>query len=455
MKKTSWFVMFVFVFLMAFPQNGFAASKTGIVLDGKTLNLPKDVQVQNIKGNIMIPIRVVVEELGFDVNWDKNTRTVTIKQDATTLQLVIDKNVAKVNSKNVTLPLAPMISNGTTLVPLRFVSEQMGLDIKWDNTAKVVYLTSPKKENPEPNQNQDLAKVGGIQFVNNQLNIEVSKKVKPSIFKMTAPDRIVVDLPYSTFADNFSANQVLDANNTGYIDIVDHTNVNKIRYAMFSQDPSTVRVVIDMNGASNYTITTNNDNLVAITLSDDPSLPVNNGKKLVVIDAGHGGSDPGAISVKKRNEKDFNLAVALKVEALLKKESEIEYVMTRDRDVYPTLQDRVDLANRIGATIFISIHANSSTSSAANGVETYYTRPDSLPLANVVHKYLVSSTGSVDRQVRIKSLKVTRETQMPAVLIEAGYLSNATEEAKLYTEQFQNKLAAGIVASIKEYLDVK
>lgn len=178
-------------------------------------------------------------------------------------------------------------------------------------------------------------------------------------------------------------------------------------------------------------------------------------KKLVVIDAGHGGSDPGAISVKKRNEKDFNLAVALKVEALLKKESEIEYVMTRDRDVYPTLQDRVDLANRIGATIFISIHANSSTSSAANGVETYYTRPDSLPLANVVHKYLVSSTGSVDREVRVKSLKVTRETQMPAVLIEAGYLSNATEEAKLYTEQFQNKLAAGIVASIKEYLDVK
>ncbi|MGG0822835.1 N-acetylmuramoyl-L-alanine amidase family protein [Paenibacillus turicensis] len=453
MKKTSWFVMFVIVFLMAFPQNGFAASKTGIVLDGKNLNLPKDVEVQNIKGNIMIPIRVVVEELGFEVNWVKNTRTVTIKQEGTTLQLVIDKKIAKVNSKNVTLPLAPMISNGTTLVPLRFVSEQMGLGIKWDNNAKVVYLTSPKVENPD--SNQDLATVNGIQFINNQLNIEVSKKVKPSIFKMTAPDRIVVDLPNSTFADNFSANQVLDANNTGYIDIVDHMNVNKIRYAMFSQDPSTVRVVIDMNGASNYTITTNNDNLVAITLSDDTSLPVNNGKKLVVIDAGHGGSDPGAISVKKRNEKDFNLAVALKVEALLKKESEIEYVMTRDRDVYPTLQDRVDLANRIGATIFISIHANSSTSSAANGVETYYTRPESLPLANVVHKYLVSSTGSVDRQVRIKSLKVTRETQMPAVLIEAGYLSNATEEAKLYTEQFQNNLAAGIVASIKEYLDVK
>ena len=453
MKKTSWFVMFIFVFLMAFPQNGFAASKTGIVLDGKTLNLPKDVQVQNIKGNIMIPIRVVVEELGFEVNWNKNTRTVTIKQEGTTLQLVIDKTNARVNGKNVTLPLAPKISSGTTLVPLRFVSEQMGLDIKWDNNAKIVYLTSPKKDNPGSNQN--LATVGGIQFANNQLNIEVSKKVKPSIFTMTGPDRIVVDLPYSAFADNFSANQVLDANNSGYIDIVDHASVNKIRYAMFSQDPSTVRVVIDMNRASNYTLTTNNDNLITITLSDDASFPVNNGKKLVVIDAGHGGSDPGAISVKKRNEKDFNLAMALKVEALLKNEPEIEYVMTRDRDVYPTLQDRVDLANRIGATIFISIHANSSTSSAPNGVETYYTRPDSLPLANVVHKHLVSSTESVDRQVRIKSLKVTRETQMPAVLIEAGYLSNVTEEAKLFTEQFQNKLAAGIVASIKEYLDVK
>ncbi|MNJ70084.1 Sporulation-specific N-acetylmuramoyl-L-alanine amidase [compost metagenome] len=72
-----------------------------------------------------------------------------------------------------------------------------------------------------------------------------------------------------------------------------------------------------------------------------------------------------------------------------------------------------------------------------------------------MHKHLVSSTGSVDRKVRIQSLKVTRETTMPAVLIEAGYLSNADDEAKLFTEQFQNNVAAGIVASIKEYLNVK
>lgn len=446
-------VMFVVVFLMAFPQSGHAASQTSIVLDGKTLSLPKDVEVQNIKGNIMIPIRVVVEELGFDVNWDKNTRTVTIKEDGTTLKLVIGNKTAQVNGKNVALPLAPFLSSNTTLVPLRFVSEQMGIDIKWDNNTKTVHLTSPKTDNTNPVQ--DLATVNGIGFENNQLNIAVSKKVQPTIFKMTSPDRIVVDIPYSTFAPNFSANQVLDANYSGYIDIVDHAIVTKIRYAMFSQDPSTVRVVIDMNAASNYEITTNNDNLITVTLSEGATPPINNGKKLVVIDAGHGGSDPGAISVKKRNEKDFNLAVALKVEALLKKESEIDYIMTRDTDRYPTLQDRVDLANRSGATIFISIHANSATSSTANGVETYYTRPESLPLANVVHKHLVSSTGSVDRKVRIQSLKVTRETTMPAVLIEAGYLSNASDEAKLFTEQFQNNLAAGIVASIKEYLNVK
>lgn len=454
MKKIGlWMVMFVVVFLMAFPQNGHAASKTSIVLDGKTLSLPKDVEVQNIKGNIMIPIRVVVEELGFDVNWDKNTRTVTIKQDGTTLKLVIGSKTAKVNDKNVALPLAPFISNDSTLVPLRFVSEQMGMEIKWDNMKKTVYLTSPKTGPANPIQN--LATVNGIGFENNSLNIAVSKKVQPSIFKMTAPDRIVVDLPYSTFAPNFSANQVLDASYSGYIDIADHANVSKIRYAMFSQDPSTVRVVIDMKAASNYTITTNNDDLITITLNEGATPPVDNGKKLVVIDAGHGGSDPGAISVRKRNEKDFNLAVALKVEALLKKESEIEYIMTRDSDRYPTLQDRVDLANSVGATIFISIHANSSTSSTANGVETYYTRPESLSLANVVHKHLVSSTGSVDRKVRVQSFKVTRETTMPAVLIEAGYLSNAAEESKLFTEQFQNNVAAGIVASIKEYLNVK
>lgn len=127
--------------------------------------------------------------------------------------------------------------------------------------------------------------------------------------------------------------------------------------------------------------------------------------------------------------------------------------MTRESDTYPTLQDRVKIAENANADIFISIHANSGPATAT-GVETYYTRSESAGLAKVMHKHLVESSGLPDRKVRTQSLHVTRETTMPAVLLECGYLSNKNDEALLYTEEFQNNVAQGIVDGIKEYLGV-
>ncbi|MOA46546.1 N-acetylmuramoyl-L-alanine amidase LytC precursor [compost metagenome] len=87
-----------------------------------------------------------------------------------------------------------------------------------------------------------------------------------------------------------------------------------------------------------------------------------------------------------------------------------------------------------------------------NGSETYYSRSGSLPLAQVMHKHLIAGTGFKDNGVRTKSLHVTRETSMPAVLLEVGYLTNSGNESGMYSEQLQDKLAREIVAGIKEYL---
>ncbi|MNW52612.1 Sporulation-specific N-acetylmuramoyl-L-alanine amidase [compost metagenome] len=407
----------------------------------------------------------------------------------------MDQSAATVNGKEVKLSVAPKLMSDTVIVPIRFVSEQMGLGVGWDNSSKTVYLNSPDSgsdsgsgsnagsgtnngnnnngsnnnsnnnngsdnnggsggsDSNVDNSNANLANVAGISFQNNQLMIAVDKNVTPSIFKMSAPDRIVVDLPNTKFANTFASNQTLDSTMNGYFDVTEYPEVSKVRYALFNNNPSTVRIVIDLNNASNYSLTQNSDGLIIVDLDGDSNsgFPINNGKKLVVLDAGHGGSDPGAISVTKKKEKDFNLAVALKVQALLKNEANIELVMTRESDTYPTLQDRAKLANSLNATIFISIHANSG-SATASGVETYYSRSESIALANVMHKYLVESSGLSDRKVRSKSLHVTRETTMPAVLLECGYLSNKNDDALLYTEDFQNSVAQGIVKGIKEYL---
>lgn len=87
-----------------------------------------------------------------------------------------------------------------------------------------------------------------------------------------------------------------------------------------------------------------------------------------------------------------------------------------------------------------------------SGTETYYTRNDSLLFAQTVHKYLSVATGLQDRGVRQANYHVTRETKMPAILLECGYLSNTKDEALLYTADFQNKVASAVVSGIKEYL---
>ncbi|WP_019640075.1 N-acetylmuramoyl-L-alanine amidase family protein [Paenibacillus fonticola] len=479
MKKIG-FLMFLFVFIFAFPATGQAAGGgTSIYLNGEALKLPSNGQVQNVKGNVMIPIRVVMEELGFDVDWEKRTRTVTIKQSDTTIKLIVNQTSATVNGKKATLSIAPMLKQDTTLVPLRFVSEQMGLTVGWDNATKTVYLITPNNGNgngngasagpgnadsgsgvtqpvPAPGANPDLASVKGISFDANRLIIAVDKNVTANAFLLSDPDRIVIDLPESKFDESFGNNQMLDAYFNGFMDINDYPDVTKVRYSQYSDSPATIRVVIDLQQAKNYSLINSNDGFIIVDLNVDQTIPPRgNGKPLVVIDAGHGGTDPGAISVTKKREKDFNLAVAKKVENLLKKENEIDYVLTRSTDVFVTLQDRAKLANEMKADLFVSLHANSSTSSAASGVETYYTRKDSLPFAQVMHKHLVQSSGLPDRKVRTQSLHVTRETTMPAVLLEFGYLSNKKDEALLYTEKFQNGVAQGVVSGIKEYLGLK
>jgi N-acetylmuramoyl-L-alanine amidase len=309
-----------------------------------------------------------------------------------------------------------------------------------------------------PEDTSHLANVTGIAFDNNSLMIAVDRDVTPNVFTMSGPERLVIDLPQAQFAETLANGTPLDASKSGSLEITDYPDVSKVRYALFSNNPSTVRIVLDLNHKVNYQLVNENDGLIFVNLNTDPSqgggTSGGSGKKTVVLDAGHGGSDPGAISVTKKKEKDFNLAVVLKVKELLQNDPNINLVLTRESDTYPTLSDRVKIAENVKADIFISVHANSGSASAS-GVETYYTRAASLDLAKVMHKHLVQASGLADRKVRTQSLHVTRETTMPAVLLECGYLSNKNDDALLATDAYRSKVAQGIVDGIKEYLGLQ
>ena len=193
--------------------------------------------------------------------------------------------------------------------------------------------------------------------------------------------------------------------------------------------------------------------------------------KIVYLDAGHGGYDPGA-SYFGISEKSLTLAIQSRVKAKLESEG-YQVVTTRTSDTYVDLTDRSRAANASESDIFVSIHINASGSSAAQGIETYYYQPYaeypsrinatyhanptrlsmSDTLANAIQSSLINATGAQNQGVKRQTFAVLRETTAPAVLLELGFLSNPQEAARLNTSSYQETLANAIVAGIKSYYE--
>ncbi len=173
--------------------------------------------------------------------------------------------------------------------------------------------------------------------------------------------------------------------------------------------------------------------------------------KIVCIDAGHGGKDPGAVSGGVQ-EKDIALTVALKVGALLK---DCEVIYTRTEDVYVGLSERALIANQAKADLFVSIHCNSVDDESAHGMEVYhYTHASaaSKHAARAIYDKLLPVSSLRGRGVKAKDLAVLRETTMPAVLIELGFVSNPGDRAKLTDSAWQDDAAKVIADGIAEAL---
>ncbi|WP_022851719.1 N-acetylmuramoyl-L-alanine amidase [Limisalsivibrio acetivorans] len=216
----------------------------------------------------------------------------------------------------------------------------------------------------------------------------------------------------------------------------------------------------------------------------------------IVIDAGHGGKDPGA-TYNGLKEKDVVLDIALELERLFKENTQLEVFMTRRRDVFIPLEERTAFANRKKADIFISVHINASRNRNANGIETYVLNvtddkaalalaakenmattksmsdlqgilkdimlnsklEESLLLAGKAQEWLVkyvygSSSHSGNRGVKQAPFYVLVGAQMPSILVEAGFISNRTEAKKYRSTNYRKKIAYGIYKGLAEYIEM-
>lgn len=175
----------------------------------------------------------------------------------------------------------------------------------------------------------------------------------------------------------------------------------------------------------------------------------------ICIDPGHGGKDPGAVNGNYQ-EKNFNLDIAKKIAFFLESEGGFKTTFTRTEDVYVSLDDRCKIANQSKCDFFISIHINSARDPSANGIETLcYDEFQSKNLAKYIQRTLISATGVRDRGVKVTNmLYVLNSTKMPAVLVEAGFISNQEDLDWLMEDDYQNKIAEAIALGICDYFQI-
>ena len=179
---------------------------------------------------------------------------------------------------------------------------------------------------------------------------------------------------------------------------------------------------------------------------------ISNSRRVVVIDPGHGGRDPGAVGIGGIQEKDIVLDISFQVARLLEQQG-VQAVLSRTDDSEIDLEPRVSLAERLNATLFVSIHANAINMSRpdVSGIETYYF-DNGLDLARVIHSSILEGTGATDRRVRQARFYVLRKTTMPSVLLEVGFVTGAEDAARLSDPAYRSQMAAAIARGILLYL---
>lgn len=186
-------------------------------------------------------------------------------------------------------------------------------------------------------------------------------------------------------------------------------------------------------------------------------------KKVIIVDAGHGGKDPGAIGFSGSYEKDINIEISQKLEENLKSRG-YKVVLTRKNDQYIDNIERTKLANKKRGRVFISIHGNSiEYNSSTNGIQVlYYPNRESTigdlnnnELAQIMINSLIDGTDAIDKGIIERAdLIVLNQTKMPAIIIECGFITNSNEEKLLLTDEYQNKIVDSIVKGIEEYFSL-
>jgi len=460
-----------------------------INLDGNILDT--NVPPVLINGQIYLPARDIVEALGGRITWFPALKLLNLYLGSREVSLVIDVPEAEVNKKKISLENSPTIVENRVMIPLEVVRLLTGVEAEEDKSSQEIKITSHK---PMVTAIRHYTHPDKTRIV-----IDISEKSPYQVFTLTDPDRIVVDVEASLSQLSEEQKEIQ----------LEDLLVRRVRMGQFTQD--TVRIVIDLQEKYEFQVfdLSSPPRIVVDIFTPQSQLDITTKTEVsekaetekvnhpvIVIDPGHGGSQPGAIGPSGLKEKEVALDIALRLRNKLQNDGFTVY-LTREKDIEVPLEDRPLMAVQKEAIAFISIHTNSviqKGSSTARGIETYvlnsryigasakdvadrenrasqfYHYEDdilnqiiadleesasisfSLDFADIIQKKLVQHTGLDNRGIKQAPFIVLKGLNMAGVLIEVGFISNPNEEKLLKTPEFREKVAQALSEAVKEYV---
>ncbi len=424
--------------------------------------------------------------------WDGSLRRLTFKIGSKSFILTGNSRLVITGDGEALLPVAVLDHGGDLWFPMTLIETVFGPQIQekisWDPTARLLKLGSA-----------DYNITGlTVERLGRSTAVHV-KCATPLGYRARSPQQGVIEL--KIYGGEANTSRVSWASQRGLV-----LSARSRQY----RDHAIVKIMVDELVGNFRTYTTDGGNEIVLVLEEQQvsalPTPVPYGHanvnieqgivdvtntirvRTVVIDPGHGGHDAGAVGRRGILEKNVNLGVAKELQRYLRRESDLEVVLTRERDEYLELADRAEIANRHGGDLFISLHCNSWFNDGARGFETFFLSPaksdwaksveaaensagqepgdvefivwelvqnrfisSSSLLAEVLQKDVCSELNLTNRGVRQAGFRVLVGAYMPAVLVELGFLTNSTEEQRLGDSSYQRKMAKALGEAVLEY----
>lgn len=473
-------------------------------------SIPKLVTFSNDDTRTMVPLAFMSEMLGYEVGWDDVVKAAYINskvEEKPESQPKPDKpkEEPEIDLTNKVMDIKHELVDGKEAIVIYGTKEVKLNTIKFKDPERISIdlMDSTLQGSTFYSYDYDLGFIKGVrasQFSpdNNykpddkivRVVIDIKDGVYSPDVKIDKYDNKIVIFPEKSFWENMSYNvdgkdrtitidSLTETNYSVNYDVVTKSmeiNIPKDNVDLLTgvasisdglvedfkvvEESGNIKVVIQFKKSIEYTILSNAiDNKVMVRVKRDSNLKPSD--RVIVVDAGHGGTDPGAISSNKTKEKDVNLQISLKTEKALK-DAGYNVLMTRDTDKTLGLYERPAFANNNFADLFISIHSNSTGNKDVHGIEVLYApaaagsekEEGQQILTKAIMDELLKATGAKKRGIIERpKLVVIRESKMPAILIEVGFLSNAKEEKLITDDDYQNKIVGAILRGIENYFE--